>query len=348
MKKILVIDDQALHRNTVVSLLEMANYDVEQAKNGKEGIEKALTLVPDLILCDIIMPELDGFGVQKLLLSHPQTRSIPFVFLSAKDNPEDIRLGMRSGSDDYLTKPVNQTDLLASVEVRIAKIRQQNSFTEMQNNAFNEEKNLLTNMKEISTSAREKHILRKEKVYQEGDVAHYVYWVISGTIKTSKTDYYGKSYITDIFSSGSFFGHLPFQHHSEYNETAIALETSVIGMIPKKDFLAAVYRKPELNQYILQLTSQQLQDKNNRLLQLAYASVRERVALVLLKYASITSRELDLPTISREDLASIVGTTKESLVRTLSEMKKDGLLELKGREIAVLSPQELMKSIGWH
>jgi CRP-like cAMP-binding protein len=119
-------------------------------------------------------------------------------------------------------------------------------------------------------------------------------------------------------------------------------------MIPKKDFLAAVYRKPELNQYILQLTSQQLQDKNNRLLQLAYASVRERVALVLLKYASITSGELDLPTISREDLASIVGTTKESLVRTLSEMKKDGLLELKGREIAVLSPQELMKSIGWY
>lgn len=348
MKKILVIDDQALHRNTVVSLLEMANYDVEQAKNGKEGIEKALTLIPDLILCDIIMPELDGFGVQKLLLSHPQTRSIPFVFLSAKDNPEDIRLGMRSGSDDYLTKPVNQTDLLASVEVRIAKIRQQNSFTEMQNNSFNEEKNLLTNMKEISTSAREKHILRKEKVYQEGDVAHYVYWVVSGTIKAAKTDYYGKSYITDIFASGSFFGHLPFQHHSEYNETATALEASVIGMIPKKDFLAAVYGKPQLNQYILHLTSQQLLDKNNRLLQLAYASVRERVALVLLKYASITSGELDLPTISREDLASIVGTTKESLVRTLSEMKKDGLLELNGRDIAVLSPQELMKSIGWY
>lgn len=350
MKKILVIDDQPVFRSSLVSLIEMANYEVYQAENGKEGVETALNVLPDLILCDVIMPELDGFGVQKLLQSREETRNIPFIFLSAKDTPNAIRQGMQTGSDDYLTKPVNQTDLLTTIDVRISKsIRNQEKEIDSRSKIFSgAEHFFLTDIKELSVNAREKHLAKKEKVYHEGDVAYFVYWVISGTIKTSKTDYYGKSYITDIYTAGSFFGHLPFQSHAEYSESASALEPTVVGIIPKIDFLEAIFRKPQLNNYLLQYTSQQLIDKNNRMLQLAYASVRERVALALLKHSSITSGELNLPSVSREDLACLVGTTKESLVRTLSEMKRDGLLEMNGREICVKSPQELMKSIGWY
>lgn len=350
MKKILVIDDQPLFRSSIGSLIEMANYEVYQAENGKEGVETALNVLPDLILCDVVMPELDGFGVQKLLQSHEQTRDIPFIFLSAKDTPEAIRQGMQTGSDDYLTKPVNQTDLLATIEIRIEKSLRQNSTDYVYRNKLfsGTDHFFLNDIKELSANAREKHLAKKEKVFHEGEIAYFVYWVINGTIKTSKTDYYGKSYTTDIYTAGSFFGHLPFQHHAEYNESASALEPTVVGIIPKQDFLNAIYRKPHLNNFLLHQISQQLTDKNNRLLQLAYASVRERVALALLKFSSITSGELNLPAVSREDLASLVGTTKESLVRTLSEMKRDGLLEMNGREIAVKSPQELMKSIGWY
>lgn len=105
MKKILVIEDNLEVRENLEEILELYGYDVETAENGKIGVHKALEKQPDLILCDVMMPELDGFGVLNILSRKDKTNGIPFVFLTAKSEKEDWRRGMNLGADDYITKP---------------------------------------------------------------------------------------------------------------------------------------------------------------------------------------------------------------------------------------------------
>src|SRR6476660_3316650 len=105
MKKILLIEDNKEMRENTSEILELANYDVVTAANGKIGVELATQINPDLIVCDIMMPELDGYGVLYLLAKKPETSGIPFIFLTAKTEKTDMRKGMSMGANDYLTKP---------------------------------------------------------------------------------------------------------------------------------------------------------------------------------------------------------------------------------------------------
>ena len=122
MKKILLIEDNKDVRENIAEILEIAGYKVEQAVNGKDGAAKAKYLLPDLIICDIMMPELDGYGVLNVLSSETTTASIPFIFLTAKAELTDMRKGMNMGADDYLTKPFEDADLLKAIEVRLGKV----------------------------------------------------------------------------------------------------------------------------------------------------------------------------------------------------------------------------------
>ena len=115
-KKVLIIEDNNDIRENVVEILELADYVVFAANNGKIGVSLALTHLPDIILCDIMMPELDGYGVLTLLNKHTETESIPFIFLTAKAERADMRKGMDMGADDYLTKPFNLEELLLRVQ----------------------------------------------------------------------------------------------------------------------------------------------------------------------------------------------------------------------------------------
>ena len=121
MKKILVIEDDETMRRNISELIELSGYEVESAKNGKIGLEKTSSFQPDLIICDVMMPELDGCGVLSILNQKPETASIPFIFLSAKSEKEDLRKGMELGADDYLFKPFDSTDLIKAVERRLKK-----------------------------------------------------------------------------------------------------------------------------------------------------------------------------------------------------------------------------------
>src|SRR4051812_21185932 len=112
MKKILLIEDNDDIRENTAEILELANYKVTTAPDGKRGVESALKNKPDLIICDIMMPELDGYGVLHLLHKNKETRDTPFIFLSAKTERTDIRKGMDIGADDYITKPFVATELL--------------------------------------------------------------------------------------------------------------------------------------------------------------------------------------------------------------------------------------------
>jgi len=121
MSRILVIEDQAPLRRNLALMLELEGHDVLTASNGPEGLELAFARAPELILCDIMMPGMDGHGVLQMLRTDPRTATTPFIFLTARGAAADLRIGMNFGADDYLVKPVQCDDLLASVQARLAR-----------------------------------------------------------------------------------------------------------------------------------------------------------------------------------------------------------------------------------
>lgn len=125
MKKILVIEDEPEMRRNLATILRLERYQPLTAENGRSGIELAAKERPDLILCDVMMPELDGYSVLQVLRQDPGLALIPFIFLTAKGEKQDLRSGMNLGADDYLTKPVPKADLLRAIEARLRRSEQQ-------------------------------------------------------------------------------------------------------------------------------------------------------------------------------------------------------------------------------
>lgn len=121
MKKILVIEDEDSLRNDIVDILKFEGFEVYNAENGKLGIQLALKKLPDLILCDVMMPEVDGYGVLKELRANNSTKITPFVFITALAERENIRSGMELGADDYITKPFDREELLNAINSRLKK-----------------------------------------------------------------------------------------------------------------------------------------------------------------------------------------------------------------------------------
>lgn len=120
-KRILVVEDDLPIREGIVDILEIAGYEVDSAANGKEGLERIQAAQPDLIISDIMMPEMDGYAFYKAVHQNPQWAAIPFIFLTAKGEKEDIRLGRALGADEYIVKPFEREDLLLTVEARLRR-----------------------------------------------------------------------------------------------------------------------------------------------------------------------------------------------------------------------------------
>jgi DNA-binding NarL/FixJ family response regulator len=124
MKKILVIEDEPEMRRNLATILRLEKFQSFAAENGRIGVELAKKELADLILCDVMMPELDGHGVLQSLRKDAATAAIPFIFLTAKGEREDLRLGMNLGADDYLTKPVPKAELLKAIAARLQRSTQ--------------------------------------------------------------------------------------------------------------------------------------------------------------------------------------------------------------------------------
>lgn len=123
MSRILIIEDQAPMRRNLALMLQLEGHEVLTAEDGRKGVELALAHEPELILCDVMMPEMDGHGVIQTLRGDARTATTPFIFLTARGAGADLRIGMNFGADDYLVKPVQREDLLASVQARLARAR---------------------------------------------------------------------------------------------------------------------------------------------------------------------------------------------------------------------------------
>lgn len=353
MVKILLIEDNEDFRINTSEIIELANYEVITAVNGVDGVEKAITEQPDLIICDVMMPELDGYGVINILSKNPDTSGIPFIFLTAKAENSDVRKGMNLGADDYLLKPFDEQTLLTSIETRLKRNQSiKNQIVKgLSGEASEEISSGEEELKRLIDNRKEKVFLPKEEIYREEDYANYIYFIISGKVKLFKSDNYGKNFVIDIHHKGEFFGYMALLESREHAETAMAMEECKVTIIPKEDFLKLVAKNREVSNKFIKLLAGNVREKEERLLQLAYSPVRERVARAIIHLADTEGELIEEKTqikISRDDLANIVGTAKESLVRMLSEMKSDEVLQLKGKEITILKPEELRKMVDFY
>ncbi len=353
-KKILIIEDDEAVRETTAELLELANFEVDTAMNGKFGVEKVRSFRPDLIICDIMMPELDGYGVLYLLSKDIETSNIPFVFLTAKADRSDMRKGMELGADDYLTKPFEESELLNAVEIRLRKAEAfQNDFERSSSGVdkFFDQAKALDELKNLSNERQVIKFKKGEIIYREGAHPREIFLIESGNIKLSKFNDDGQKIVTHLFSKGDFFGYLPILENTTYKEDAVAFETADIYSIPKQDFLDIIYKNRTVANKFLQMLSNDLAEMENRLLHLAYDSVRKKSAEALLnlvnKFGVSSNGQMRVNT-SRKDLADLAGTATESLIRALADFKEEKYIEIdkKTKDIIILDESGL-RNIKW-
>jgi CRP-like cAMP-binding protein/FixJ family two-component response regulator len=348
MSTILVIEDNQEMAENISAILQLGKYSVVTAPNGKAGVEAAQKHLPDLVLCDIMMPELDGYGVLHLLSKNPETAGIPFIFLTAKADKSDFRAGMNLGADDYITKPFDGFDLLKVVEMRLKKnaMMRANFNNDLGgvNQFFNHAKEL-KEFQKLSENRNVRSFHKKDFLFLEGQTLNDVYFINKGRVKTYKANDDGKELITGIHTKGDFLGYVSILEEKPVGETAIVLEDAEVAFIPKQDFLSLIYSSKDVARKFIKLLSNNLEEAEGRLLDLAYQSVRQRVAGTLLNLKSKVGAtgDNDLIIIPRKDISNIVGTATESLNRTLADFKDEGLIELFSEGIKILDKAKLEK-----
>ncbi|RAW02386.1 response regulator [Pseudochryseolinea flava] len=347
MKKILLIEDNHEVRENTSEILSLASYNVVTAENGKVGVELAQRENPDLIICDIMMPELDGYGVLHILSKKPETASIPFIFLTAKTEKTDIRKGMNLGADDYLTKPYDDTDLLNAIEARLRKHEMQQKVYESTSeglNNFIQDARRVLNLKDLAKDRKVKSFKKKSEIFAEGDTPMNVFFIQSGNVKTFKSHPDGKELIMHLYQTNDFFGYEPILENDAYKESAVAMQDCEIVVIPRHDFLLMIQSHHDVSSTFIKMLCKKVSERETQLLHLAYNSVRQRTAEALLKSVALKDAK-SVIAISREDLAKIVGTASESVIRVLSDFKDDGLIEIESGKIKILHPQKLEKVV---
>lgn len=353
MTKILLIEDNPEMRENIAEILELSDYAVFTAENGKVGVEIAKENLPDLIICDIMMPELDGYGVLRILSKLPETASIPFIFLTAKAEKVDFRKGMKMGADDYLTKPFEEVELMDAIELRLRKSNalkntiKESPQAEKLSKFIGSAQQQFKSLEELAQNRQTTIYKKKQVVFSEGSYPHEIFFIVSGKVKLYKTNTDGKEYITDLLGEGDFMGHLAMLENAKHNESAMVLEDSEITRISRDDFFQIIHENREVATQFIKMLSNNIKEKEERLLQLAYSSVRQRVAdaLLLLRdhYQKGNETEPFSINITRDDLANIVGTATESLIRTLSDFKDEGLVSVNGGKITIANLEKLRK-----
>jgi CRP-like cAMP-binding protein/CheY-like chemotaxis protein len=345
MKTILVIEDNVDVRENTAEILELASYRVVTAPDGKKGVELARQEHPDLIICDIMMPELDGYGVLHMLGRSPDTAAIPFIFLTAKAEKDDFRKGMNLGADDYLTKPFDDLALLDAVEMRLKKtenLRQTVAKSGKVLDDFLTEARGMEDLNKLITEDRKViTVKKKHPVFHEGNFANSLYFIRKGKVKTYKTNNEGREFINALHGEGDFIGYVELLENRNYTESAEALEDSELVVIQKPDFFNLIHRNRDVAQKFIKLLSDNVMEREERLLKLAYNSVRKRVAEALLMlYDRFQPTNATLQA-SREDLSSLAGASKETVIRTLSDFKDEKLIEINGRDLVLLKIDKL-------
>jgi CRP/FNR family transcriptional regulator, cyclic AMP receptor protein len=351
MKTILIIEDNEDIRENVAEILMLSNYKVIMAVNGKEGIETAQKSHPDLIICDIMMPGVDGYGVLHVLHKDPETQNIPFIFLTSKSERSDFRSAMEMGADDYITKPFAGNELLNAIESRFRKVDIMKKQLSPDLQGLSELMSTLESKKtleELKNESNTNTYKKRQIIYKEGAHPHYLYYILSGKVKTYKTHEDGKDLVMDLYNEGDFFGYISLLEGSSYKENAESMEETELVLIPRKDFEELINSSPATAQKFIGLLAKHLVEKENQLLGIAYNTLRKKVAEALIslyKKYHTNKKEPYLIDISRDDLATIAGTATESLIRTLSDFKSERLIDIKTGKVVITDDRKLENMI---
>lgn len=339
-KKILIIEDDKIVRENTAEILQLANYEVITAENGKAGLEKTTFFKPDLIICDILMPELDGYGVLQIMMRNKSLQRIPVIFMSAKTKHEDIRRGMDLGASDYITKPFEESELLSAVASRLKR-------KEIMEHSGKHESvvNKKWRIEEIEKAFKHNDVIEYKAgatIYCEGSISNHIFYVLRGEVKTFKINHDGKELITEIFSDKNFFGFTSFLGNKPYVENAEVIKNAEIIRIPKHEFLDLIKSNPQLALNFIDLITTDLEFVKDHLMHLAYDSVRRKTADAILQLQEKRGNQKAIE-ISRSDLASFLGIAKETLTRTLTDFKDEKLISTNKNEIYILKRDKLQR-----
>ncbi len=335
MKKILIIEDNREVRENLAEILELDGYNTLEAENGKSGVNLALEHTPDLILCDVMMPELDGYGVLKILNRNQSLQHIPFMFLTAKSEKQDFRKGMGLGADDFITKPFDDVELLESIEIRLKKSEELRKLIRDTKGRkfFIDSDSAIAELLSLSEEHGERKYRAKDKIYEIGQYPQWLFYLVSGRVKSCLHNDFGKELISHIYGPEDFFGFLAPLRNGQYHETTVAMEDSVLKMIPIQKFEEMLRGSLDLMATFLRITADHATYSEHQTLEYAYSSVRKKVANALVSLRE--KSEGKTIHVLRDDLAGLAGTAKETVIRTVSDFKKEGLVSLSEHSIVI-------------
>lgn len=345
MPKILLIEDNPEIRESMAEILELSGYEIFKAHNGKIGVTKARETKPDLIICDVMMPELDGFGVISLLSKDPETQQIPFIFLTSKMDPKDIRKGMNLGADDYLTKPFELSELLNAIDLRLEKAhkRAPQIVEPNINLSIGSSQKGKYQFEEWVKSYDELHFASKQVFFEAGSSPSSFYWLTEGIVQLQSEPSPGRVFMRDLQQSPIFLGLSALLAAKPQTESAISMTKGKMRLIPIADFESFLQTKPLVMQYIIHYIASETLAQQALQAEYSFASVRKRVALSLCRIHDIFGdQEVDFP---REVLASFSAVSRGGLMRVLAQFREDDLLETENTKLKVTNYQALSQII---
>jgi len=345
--KILVIEDNNDIRESTCEILDLAGFETYQARNGKLGVEIALSKLPDVILCDIMMPELDGYGVLHVLSKQSATSTIPFIFLTAKTERTEVRKGMEMGADDYLTKPFGDVELLNAIECRLKK---RNHQKQIFSNALDQVETLfagrkgMEKLKKLIAERKIRQVKRNQIIYFEGDTVNGIYLVISGNVKSFRISEDGREFLTGIYGPEEYFGVAALLAGEDYKETAKADDDATVCLLPKEIVEELIAKYPDVASNFIRLLANNVLHHEEQLLQLAYHSVRKRMAELLLRLkVKCGGTDLSALNLSRDNLAAMAGIATETVSRVLGDFKTEGMITKNANQVIILNSDKLEK-----
>ena len=347
MKTVLLIEDDLAMRENTAEILELANYKVISASNGLSGIAKAEKHLPDIILCDILMPKTNGYKVLKILSENQKTNCIPFVFISVKAQTEDIRKGMNLGADDYITKPFTEEELLSVIERRLAKVSILINSVEHANiieaQPIEEEIRTLNDLKNYFDDYGSLIEFDKDEIiYRQGNHSNFIYLINKGAVKCHKIDEQGKELVTALYKVDDLFGFTSFINNLPYKETATAIEDIKLFAIPIAEFKDLLHNNHKVVLEIIEMLADNIAALKEQLLQMAYSSVNKKTAVTILRFAEkLNYKSGETIKISRSDLASVAGIAPETFIRALTILKNEGIIEAEGKNFKVVNLEKL-------
>ena len=340
-KNILVVEDNDDVRENICEILELAGYRTTEADNGADGIRKAIDIKPDLILCDVMMPKLDGYAMLKMLRDNAHTAQVPFIFLTAKAEQADFRKGMGLGADDYIMKPFDDTNLLESVDSRLRRHSDRHTHFEQSSLTLSNQHSVEEWRSEYFFKQTPIVIHRGEYLFSFERPTKNIYYVQKG-LAAGESFVDDRIFSTQLYGPGDIIGLATDSTKPFTVQNAKALKELKVYSIFKDHFVHEMSTNRVAAHYVYQNVLQAHEQLQRRSGHLAYSSGRKRVAESLLLFLDKDPGS-DCILLPREDLANFTGVAKETLIRTLSSFKSEGMISIEGKTIRVLKPEQLRR-----